>query len=70
MFHKTCCVITDEDCRDDEFTCRDRACIPSSRVCDGLGDCSDRSDEREDECDITICKFMEKCSKYFLLSPV
>ena len=46
-----------EECEEeDEFMCRDGSCIPDGRVCDGLGDCSDRSDERDGECDPTISK--------------
>lgn len=47
------------ECEEDEFTCRNGLCIPSSQVCDGLSDCSDRSDEREDECDVSICKYVQ-----------
>lgn len=50
-----CDTTDEEECEDDEFPCRDGSCIPSSQVCDGLGDCSDRADEREGDCDVSIC---------------
>ena len=48
----------DVECDDEEFHCRNRReCVSYDRVCDGLGDCGDRSDERGDECDINIREF-------------
>lgn len=33
------------ECPDNQFTCTNGQCIMSSRFCDGLADCSDKSDE-------------------------
>ena len=49
------------ECEDDQFTCLDGLCIPTSQVCDRLRDCSDGSDEAGEECDIDIGKSIPHC---------
>jgi hypothetical protein len=39
-------VFSDTNCdKEDNFVCSDDKCIPAIWKCDGVGDCSDRSDE-------------------------
>jgi hypothetical protein len=62
-----CCPVcpTDdvEECEDDEFRCRDGACIPGDWECDGLADCDDGSDERGEECRVDIVRCGFSCSE-------
>ncbi|GIY59173.1 sortilin-related receptor, partial [Caerostris extrusa] len=39
-------------CKDDEFKCSNFKCIPKSKMCDGVNDCGDYSDEGK-QCDST-----------------
>ena len=32
-------------CMENQFTCANKRCIPSSRTCDGMNDCGDYTDE-------------------------
>jgi len=33
-------------CKEDEFTCANKYCIPKKNRCDGINNCQDGSDER------------------------
>ncbi|XP_046750343.1 uncharacterized protein LOC124413665 [Diprion similis] len=37
-------------CGEDQFTCQNGDCIASESLCDGRADCSDQSDETQEEC--------------------
>uniref|UniRef100_A0A183A8V0 Ig-like domain-containing protein n=1 Tax=Echinostoma caproni TaxID=27848 RepID=A0A183A8V0_9TREM len=41
-------------CVSSESQCRNRECVPTSKLCDGRPDCSDRSDEGEDFCNAGV----------------
>ncbi|KAL8579462.1 hypothetical protein ACOMHN_026827 [Nucella lapillus] len=52
------CISTSwtEACKDDDFVCGDHSmCIPLSRTCDGVANCSDASDESHDYCTTRTC---------------
>ena len=37
--------ISVQDCKEDEFKCKDMTCIPNHKYCDDISDCPDSSDE-------------------------
>ena len=37
--------ISVQDCKEDEFKCKDMTCIPNHKYCDNISDCPDSSDE-------------------------
>lgn len=43
------------DGRTTDFVCADRTIIPKFKICDGIPDCPDRSDEDEITCGLTVC---------------
>lgn len=61
-------------CRDDQFQCANKACIPKAYVCDGEDDCKDNSDEVKSAClgiDCTgvhqfRCNTTQRCIDSFL----
>ncbi len=56
-------------CNPGEMQCRDGACVPETRRCDGRADCRDRSDE--DNCGnvaFSVIKTLTLSSKLFLVS--
>ena len=55
-YHKTSSVywhdyiLTVTACLAPDFLCGDGVCLDSSKICDGLMDCSDGTDESNDQC--------------------
>ncbi|XP_035222728.1 sortilin-related receptor-like, partial [Stegodyphus dumicola] len=44
----TCSQNTSVSCKEDEFACHNNICISRSKLCDGVNDCGDYSDEGRD----------------------
>lgn len=40
----------EDECTEDEFTCKDGGCIPTDKVCNKKFDCEDKSDEDKSYC--------------------
>ncbi|CAH0549992.1 unnamed protein product [Brassicogethes aeneus] len=47
-------TLTKNNCKPQEFGCRNSRCVPLSKRCDSSNDCLDFSDE--EDCDIYLCK--------------
>ena len=43
-------ILTVTACLAPDFLCGDGVCLDSSKICDGLMDCSDGTDESNDQC--------------------
>ena len=72
LLYLICCVIcvyfllvlTEQRlCPDNYFHCSDRRCIPSEKLCDGVTDCKDNSDEQRCGCrdDQFMCRANRTC---------
>ena len=42
----TVCAVAAARCRDDQHRCGDGSCVDADRRCNGVPDCTDRSDEQ------------------------
>ena len=55
-------------CSDQQFSCRGRPCIDIRRLCDGMFDCPDFSDERNCNCntssELTFCNMSQLCVRH------